>query len=265
MTGNLNAAAVWPRPPELTVPVFSDQRWLDAVFLHWRVPEAVAATFMPEGVRPDMFDGSSWVGLIGFRMVQAGLGHGPAIPYLGSFNEVNVRLYSREPNGTRGVVFLTLDANRLLVVLATRAARIPYVWSHVRQQPPFPGRGGQRQHVNSAASTSESPVGYSVRRFGSTAAHSSFTVIPKLHDAAVDPLSIFLTARFGMHGRFHGKTACIPNTHSPWPLFAATVHHLSDELIGAAGINVSGAPESVLYSPGVRTRFGRPRLLGTGG
>jgi len=119
----------WPVAPELPAPIIMDQRWTDAVFLHWRIPDAVAASFMPPGVVPDNFDGSAWVGLIGFRMQGAGLGRGPGIPYFGSFNEVNVRLYSREPDGTRGVVFLSLDATRLAVVLAARAAGIPYVWS----------------------------------------------------------------------------------------------------------------------------------------
>ena len=119
----------WPSAPELPAPIIMDQRWTDAVFLHWRIPHAVAAPFMPPGVVPDDFDGSAWVGLIGFRMQGAGLGRGPGIPYFGSFNEINVRLYSREPDGTRGVVFLSLDATRLAVVLAARAAGIPYVWS----------------------------------------------------------------------------------------------------------------------------------------
>ena len=119
----------WPSAPTLPAPIMMDQRWTDAVFLHWRIPEAVAAPFMPPGVVPDNFDGSAWVGLIGFRMQGAGLGRGPGIPYFGSFTEINVRLYSREPGGARGVVFLSLDASRLAVVLAARAAGIPYVWS----------------------------------------------------------------------------------------------------------------------------------------
>lgn len=232
---------------------------------------------MPKGIQPDVFDGSSWVGLIGFRMEQAALGRGPGIPYLGSFNEVNVRLYSREPNGTRGVVFLTLDANRLPVVLATRAVGIPYVWSRVRQRQPFPGSAagpgldpaaGRGRHpvggIVVTGTTDDLPIGYSVRRFGSTGARSGFTVVPRLGEAASDSLSVFLTARFGMHGRFFGRTAYVPNTHQAWPLFEADVHLLSDGLIGAAGIRVSGPPESVLYSPGVRTRFGRPRIAGAG-
>lgn len=246
------AAGLWPTPPELPLPRIMDQRWADAIFLHWRLPENVAARFMPPGVQPDVFDGSSWVGLIGFRMKNAGFGRGPRIPYLGSFNEVNVRLYSREPDGTRGVVFLSLDADRLPVVLAARAAGIPYVWSRIRYSQAEPDSPGN-----------DAP-GFSVRRFGQ-GARSSFAVVPQPGAAVDDPLSVFLTARFGMHGVFGGRSIYIPNTHEPWPLCSATLHHVKDELIASAGIRVSGPPESVLFSPGVRTQFGRPRLVGSPG
>ena len=248
MDQHSNANSIWPQPPDLPLPAIMDQRWLDAIFLHWRIPEAVAARFMPAGVEPDVFDGSSWVGLIGFRMKNAGIGRGPGIPYLGSFNEVNVRLYSREPDGTRGVVFLSLDANRLPVVLAARAAEIPYVWSRIRYSRPRPD------------SRDVEPMSYSVRRYGQGAG-SSFAVVPQPDATVDDPLSVFLTARFGMHGRFRGRSIYIPNTHKPWPLCSAELHQLKDELVASAGISTSGPPESVLYSPGVRTQFGRPRLL----
>ncbi|NUS36021.1 MAG: DUF2071 domain-containing protein [Pseudarthrobacter sp.] len=245
MNQRSTAAFLWPDPPELPPPAIMDQRWAEAVFLHWRIPEHATARFMPPGVQPDLFDGSSWVGLIGFRMEKAGLGRGPGIPYLGSFNEVNVRLYSRQPDGTRGVVFLSLDADRLPVVLAARAAGVPYVWSRIRRFTSRPAAGA---------------VGYSVRRFRQGAG-SNFAAVPQTDAAAEDPLSIFLTARFGMHGTFRGRSIYIPNTHKPWPLRAARLRHLEDGLVAAAGISVKGPPESVLYSPGVRTRFGRPRLL----
>ncbi|MBP1137430.1 uncharacterized protein YqjF (DUF2071 family) [Arthrobacter sp. PvP023] len=236
----------WPEPPELPAPVIMDQRWTDAVFLHWRIPEAAAAAFMPPGVVPDVFDGSAWVGLIGFRMQKAGIGRGPAVPFFGDFNEINVRLYSREPDGTRGVVFLSLDADRLAVVLAARAAGIPYVWSHTRFRAAYPGSPS---------------TGYSVRRFR-RGARSDFAVVPALDDAAADPLSVHLTARFGLHSRFRDRTLYIPNTHSPWPLYRAELTVLEDGLISAAGLEVAGPPESVLFSPGVRTQFGRARVLG---
>lgn len=239
----------WPSAPPLPAPIIMDQRWTDAVFLHWRIPEAAAVPFMPPGVVPDSFDGSAWVGLIGFRMQGAGLGRGPGIPYFGSFNEINVRLYSREPDGTRGVVFLSLDASRLAVVLAARAAGIPYVWSRTG----YRGAGRPSPEVP--------PAGYWVRRFRG-GARTDFAVAPEPDVEATDPLSLHLTARFGLHTRFRGRTLYVPNTHSAWPLHRAQLISCEDQLVAAAGIDVEGPPESVLFSPGVRTQFGRPRALG---
>lgn len=64
-----------------------------------------------------------------------------------------------------------------------------------------------------------------------------------------------------MHGRFRGHTIYIPNSHEPWPLHPAELTDLDDNLVAAAGIAVNGPPESVLFSPGVRTRFGLPRVV----
>ena len=247
----------WPEAPELPAPIIMDQRWIHAVFLHWRIPEPVAASFMPRGVAPDSFDGSAWVGLIGFRMRDAGLGRGPGVPYFGSFIEVNVRLYSREPGGTRGVVFLSLDASRLAPVLAARAAGIPYVWSRTS----FVEAGEPAKPTRPSAGLRS--TGYSVRRF-SGGARSDFAVVPEPDVEATDPLSVHLTARFGLHSRFRGRTVYIPNAHSAWPLYPAHLTHLDDQLVRAAGIEVAGPPESVLFSPGVHTQFGRPRVLNGG-
>jgi len=251
MTGHSSAGSYktrnrWPEPPDVPRPVSTTQEWLDAVFLHWRIPEALAATKMPRGVGADTHDGSSWVGLIGFRLHGATIASGPAIPYFGTFTEVNVRLYSREPSGRRGVVFLSMDASRLAFVVAARAARIPYVWSRARFRPPLEAGGG---------------IGYSVRRFRHGAT-SDFSVTPAGDQEANDPLSIHLTARFGLHTRLLGRTLYLPNTHAPWPLYRAELASLNDQLVAAAGIKVSGPPESVLYSPGVRSTFGRPQILG---
>ncbi len=232
--------------PDLPQPVIMDQFWADAVFLHWRIETEAVRRYMPPGVEPDEVDGSSWVGLIGFRMVGAGLGRGLPVPYVGSFTEVNVRLYSRGADGTRGVVFVTLDASRLAVVLAARAGGIPYVWS--RCSPFTHGAGEQPEY------------GYDVVRYRRQAA-SRFAVQPDLDATAGDVVSLELTARFGLHSTLAGRTLYIPNTHTPWPLHPAVLTHVDDGLLGAAGLRVDGPPESVLFSPGVQTQFGRPRVV----
>src|SRR3954470_18171048 len=77
----------------MTGPVMMNQGWRDLTFLHWAVDPGLVAHRMPPGVRPDTLDGVTYVGLILFRMVGAGIARGPGVPWLGSFLETNVRLY----------------------------------------------------------------------------------------------------------------------------------------------------------------------------
>ena len=90
--------------PPLTRPHLLRQCWCDVAFLHWAVDPEVVAGLMPPGVRPDVFDGCTYVGLVPFRMVGTGFAIGPAAPWAGTFLETNVRLYSVDATGRRGVV-----------------------------------------------------------------------------------------------------------------------------------------------------------------
>ncbi|MFZ3452239.1 YqjF family protein [Arthrobacter sp. 7Tela_A1] len=229
----------WPSGPGVPGPEFITQRWSDAVFLHWRIQASTAARYLPAGVEPDVFLGSAWVGLIGFRLHRTRLAGRIPVPWLGSFTEINVRLYTRGRDSSTGVLFVTLDASRLPAVLAARAAGIPYIWSRCR-----PVKSG-------------GTYGYEVRRFGKQAA-SRFRVRPDFEAAAMDALSLEVTARFGAHAAILGRTLYVPNTHQQWPLYRAELQEFDTELLAAAGFAVSGPPESVLFSPGVQTAFGRP-------
>jgi uncharacterized protein YqjF (DUF2071 family) len=61
-----------------------------------------------------------------------------------------------------------------------------------------------------------------------------------------------------MFTRRRGETVFVPNEHPPWSLHSAELLDLDDELIAAAGLPgiADRAPDSVLFSPGVTTRFG---------
>jgi uncharacterized protein YqjF (DUF2071 family) len=234
----------WPAGPVVTPPVLVAQSWSDAVFLHWRIPASAAERYMPPLVKPDVFLGSTWVGLIGFRLHGTRIGGAVPVPWLGSFTEVNVRLYTRGADGSRGVLFLSLDASRLGTVLAARAIGVPYVFSRCR---PRHGPG-------------DDVFGYDVKRFRGQGS-SSFAVRPDFTRQAGDRLSLELTARFGAHARLAGRTLFVPNSHRPWPLHPAHLISFDDGLLRSSGFPMAGPPESVLFSPGVRTVFGPPRAV----
>lgn len=173
---------LWPRPPLLPRPIVMDQRWERLVFLHWRVPSQRVAPLLPAGTVPDEFDGTSWVGLIGFRMVGAGFGYRRPVPYFGTFPEINVRLYSVDTNGRRGVVFRSLEASRLAVVAGTNLVGVPYRWASITIE------------------DDETSIAYRSNRLappqrGST---TSFGVHRGSSDVSDDPLAQFLTARWGL-------------------------------------------------------------------
>ncbi|MGS2616761.1 YqjF family protein [Micromonospora sp. LZ34] len=223
------------------------QRWQDLSSLHWAVEPEVVAPMLPPGTRPDVLDGRTYVGLIGFRMVGLGLFAGPGLPYLGTFCETNVRLYSVDVAGRRAVVFRSLDASRLLPVLVARASlRLPYLWSRMRLR-----RDGDLLTYTSR------------RRWpGPRGAATAFRVRVGAPIAEPTPLEHFLTARWGLHTRAYGRTLHLPNVHPRWPLHRAELVTLDDELVRAAGLSAPGAaPVSVLYSPGVPVRFGSPAVV----
>lgn len=228
-----------PRPVGRTV---FNQGWRDLAFLHWAVDPELVAPLLPAGTRPDVHDGRSYVGLIPFRMRRIGVLGSPGLPYVGSFLETNVRLYSTDEQGRRGVVFRSLEADRLLPVLAARwVAGLPYTWARMTVE-----REGDR-------------ITYASRRRwpGPSGAHSriELRVGARLEDPG--PLASFLTARWGLHQRAGRRTAYWPNEHPEWPLHEAELLACDEDLIAAAGLpSVTGAPDSVLFSPGVDVRFG---------
>ncbi|MEU6284264.1 DUF2071 domain-containing protein [Streptomyces sp. NPDC047028] len=231
-------------PPHVAGRPLLTQSWLDLAFLHWPAEPAVVAPLLPPGTRPDTLDGVTYVGLVAFRMHRVGWFRLPGIPYLGSFPETNVRLYSVDALGRRGVVFRSLDASRLLPVAIGRTAfRLPYIWS--------------KMNVRRDGDT----LTYTSRRRlpGPRGAYSSITVRAGEPVAEPSELEHFVTARWGMHSTMFGRPVYLPNSHPRWPLFRAELLRLDENLLAAAGLPTPPQkPVSVLYSPGVEVRFNRP-------
>lgn len=236
--------------PDLPGRAVIAQRWNRAVFVHWRVDPAEVAPLLPPGTRPDVHDGSAWVGLVPFVLSEFRFLPLPPVPLLGTFTEINVRTYAVDDHGRRGVVFRTLEAEHLAPVLAARALfGLPYRWA----------RTGVR--------TEGSRIEFRSRRHG--ARHPATRVRATLGTDTVDtPLSRFLTARWGFHERHLGRTIWAANAHEPWPLVSAELDVLDDDLVADSGFpQLAGrTPDSVLAMPadhpGFITRFTRAHAIG---
>jgi uncharacterized protein YqjF (DUF2071 family) len=229
---------IWPEAPPLRRPRILRQRWLDLTFLHWAVEPAEVAHYFPPGIRPDTFEGRTYVGLVPFRMVGTSLPHGPAVPYFGSFLETNVRLYSIDATGRRGVIFLSLDANRLAVVATARTVfGLPYRWARMTHT-----RDGNH---HTYTSTLRWPR---VRADSTIAIEMGSRLKP-------GPLEHFLTARWGLHK----PSFYLPNEHPPWTLHTATITTLdANSLLNSVGLSVTHPPDHVAFSPGVPATFALP-------
>ena len=217
------------------------QRWVDLAYVHWRYDPGVVQQLLPNGLEVDTFDGSAWVGLIPFSMRGVGLPHGPAVPYLGSFAEVNVRTYVRQGD-RRGVWFFSLDVDRLLPALVARLTyRLPYCW-------------GRTSHVRDGDTLTTL-----VRRRWPGRVSDSHLTIEMGEPVVADELDIFLTARWGLFSPTRRSVRYAPVDHEPWPLRTATLRHLDDSLVQAAGLPQPDGEPHVRCSNGVSVRIGAPR------
>lgn len=151
------------------------------------------------------------------------------------------------------MVFVTLDASRLVPVLVARATGLPYVWSRMR----YRRRGDQVTYACQRFGWPRTPAASGTR---SRLIRPRSLIRVRIGPAiAAGPLEHHLTARWGLHAARHGNgTVYWPNEHGRWPLCSATVEHIDDQILAAVGFGdlADRRPDSVLFSPGVDVRFG---------
>jgi uncharacterized protein len=239
-------------PPPLPSRAIIRQSWSDFLFLHWRVEPSAIEPYLPAGTRADVHDGSAWVGLIPFVLSRHRFLPLPPVPFVGSFVEINVRTYTVDADGNRGVLFRSLEAQHLAPVLAARALfGLPYQWA------------------DAALTLTGDEIEYRSRRhrIAGSPDRPTTRIRARVSTEPVDtPLGRFLTDRWGFHERHLGRTIWARNTHEPWPLVEASLFELDDQLLEAAGFaGLAGrAPDSVLATPigrGIATEFSAARRI----
>jgi hypothetical protein len=218
------------------------QAWNCLTFLHWRYPVEVIRPLLPSKIELDTFDGTAWIGLTPFIVTGLRPPGIPALPWISRFPEMNVRTYVRGPDGERGIWFFSLEADRLAAVVGARLSYgLPYRWARMSVE----ARAGSVEYASS-------------RHFAPGNAH--ITIRPGSPICA-NELARFLTARFRLYTVIGGRLAFAQVEHSPWPLKAATIVSLRQNILEGSGLPIATGQPLVHFSPGVYVRIGRPVWL----
>lgn len=222
------------------------QEWRNLAYLHWPHDPAVVQARLPRGLEVDTFQGTAWVGLVPFHMVGIAPRRRPAIPYLGTFPETNVRTYVLGPEGP-GVWFHSLDINRILPVAVARTTyRLPYAFSKMAIE-----RRGDT-------------ITYTTRRRWPQPRGARSRVRLRIGDPIDRPNEFeqFLSARWRLYTMLGRHLTVARVEHEPWPLHRAHLLSFVDELVAAVGYPTPRDEPHVLFSPGVSVRVDLPRRVG---
>jgi uncharacterized protein YqjF (DUF2071 family) len=87
---------------------FLSARWENLIMANYEVNPDVLTPYLPNGVELDFYNGKTYVSLVGFMFNDTRLFQIP-IPFLGTFEEINLRFYVTRLEGDnikRGVVFI---------------------------------------------------------------------------------------------------------------------------------------------------------------
>lgn len=244
--GETSGAADYPRAsPQSVATVVMEHTWSQLSLVHWPYEPEIVQRLLPEPLSVDVMDGAAWIGLVPFHLTITPRRF-PRIPWVSSFEEMNVRTYVRGPDGVPGVWFITLDAGRLGAVLIARLTyRLNYFWSKM------------------AFTRVGNVVTYSSRRRwpGPSRALGTFAleIGPRMRAEELEALDHFLTGRWSFYCTIGKKLFRADIEHEPWPLARAHLLHCDPGLVTACGLPPPADPPLVHYSESVDVRMGPPK------
>jgi uncharacterized protein YqjF (DUF2071 family) len=231
--GQLSRTAHRPWPPP-DRPWRWRQSWRDLLFAHWPVPARALRGLVPEPLRIQEFDGTSWVGIVPFRMQGVMLRPLPDLPGVSAFPELNARLYV-EHEDRPGVWFVSLDAaSRLAVITARRLFHLPY------------------HHARMRCVARDEHVEYLSERRGAavrTAFRGAYGPVSLAEEARHGTLEHFLTERYCLYtADTRGRILRAEVHHAPWPLQRAEAEIEENSMGAAQGLPVEGAASLLHFS-----------------
>ncbi|MFM9118599.1 MAG: YqjF family protein [Planctomycetota bacterium] len=219
-------------------PWIGRQSWLDLLFAHWPVPAEQLRPLVPPELQVQEFQGTSWIGVVPFRMAGIAPRGCPDIPGLSAFPELNVRLYV-ERDGKPGVWFLSLDATKRIAVWAARRFfHLPYYLADIE----IAERNGTFDYRARRPDTPDD------QQF-----HAQYRPVSDTFAASPGSLEAFLAERYCLYAQdSRGTIYRVDVHHVPWPLQRAQGTVDPGYLLAAHGLQVTGEP-LLHFSRGVDT------------
>jgi uncharacterized protein YqjF (DUF2071 family) len=215
------------------------QNWHHLLFLHWVVaPEQLRPLVSPE-LELDLYEGRAYVGLVPFTMTGVRPVWAPAVPWLSSFHETNVRTYVHRAGRDPGVWFFSLDAaNPVAVALARAFFHLPYY------------------HARMCLKRAPEAISYTSQRLQprSRPATCAITAAPlgSAATARTGTLEHFLVERYLLYTAHRGRLYRGQVHHTPYPLQAAEIAALDETMLAAVGIARPGETPLTHFAEGVR-------------
>ncbi len=223
------------------------QTWCDLLFAHWPISAAQLQPLVPAPLRVQEFEGTSWIGLVPFRMQGVSLRPLPDLPGISAFPECNLRLYV-EHDGKPGVWFLSLDATNPLAVWAARQLfHLPYFRAQI------------------SLHWQERELLYEVCRRGSARElelQLRYAASSEVYEAPAGTLEHWLTERYCLYAQApDGRLFRTEVHHRPWQLQRADAEIKKNDLLIPHGLEVEGPPALLHFSKRLDVVIWSPEIL----
>jgi len=221
--------------------------WRHLLFENWPVDPSVLDTHLPDGLEPDVYDGSAWLSVGPFaneairpKWLPERLGL--RLP------ELNLRTYVT-CDGVPGVYFFSLDAQGVLGVVGARLFHhLPYYYARAS----LTVEDGRVHFESRRRHPGSRPVQFDGRYWP---AGEPFA-------APDDPFASFLVERYRFYAKAQDDTTRYATvSHEPWTLYPAAVDIEQNTLLSAHGVAEPEAEPVYFYSPGVDVDASRSARL----
>ncbi len=221
--------------------------WRQLLFQNWPIDPDVMDAHLPDGLEPDVHDGSAWLSIVPYTNVAVrpkGMPEqlGVRLP------ELNARTYVTR-DGVPSVYFFSLDAQGVSSVVGARLFHhLPYYYARI------------------SIEWADGRVHFSSRRLhpGTRPAQYEGTYWPSGEPFAApdDPFGEFLVERYRFYTEAQdGSIRYTDVDHDPWTLYPATAEIETNTLLSAHGFEEPDTDPVCFYSPGLDVVASRSHRL----